>query len=188
MCRKAIYVCVHICAIQACQAVLSPWSSQSHWTLNSYLLPSNQDFCHTRSCLISTLCLEERNEEFWDIPKLTKIDWQFTLCVTVKNHLLKIAHFSKKFPTSSKMVFTGWALHWAESMLVFFMNKDRDLNTMHLCDQPASVKKLLRCQPQFYCLACSDWLRFPPRILLLLLCNWRAALWIELMILIPKRK
>lgn len=55
----AVKLCVCVCAVQACQAVLSPWSSQSHWTLNSYLLPSNQDFCHTRSCLISTSCLEE---------------------------------------------------------------------------------------------------------------------------------
>ena len=46
-CGKAVCVCVcvcvvvYVCAVRACQVILSPWSSQSHRTLNSYLLPSN---------------------------------------------------------------------------------------------------------------------------------------------------
>lgn len=61
-------VCVCVCAraVQACQAVLSPWSSQSHWTLNSYLLPSNKDWCHTSSCPISTRCLKEGGMRSWE--------------------------------------------------------------------------------------------------------------------------
>ncbi|GLD62032.1 netrin receptor UNC5A isoform X3 [Lates japonicus] len=64
-CEGHVFVQRYGCS-KACQAVLSPWSSQSHWTLNSYLLPSNTDLCHTTSRPISTRCLKEGGMRSWE--------------------------------------------------------------------------------------------------------------------------
>lgn len=140
----AVQLCVCVCVVHACQAVLSPWSSV---TSDSKLVPVAKQpglLSHQKLLDINVIPQGGSTEEFGDIPELTKIDWQFIPSVTVKNHLLKIAHFSKrkfeKCPTWLRVVVPPPPLHWEKSVLVSSINKDRDVNTLHPCDQPTTVK------------------------------------------------
>lgn len=87
-----------VCAVQSRFAWLS-----SHPGCHSHTGLQTRTCCQATRTLITPkaaryqhCALRRDDEEFGDISKLTEIDWQFIPSVTVKNHLLKIAHFSTR--------------------------------------------------------------------------------------------
>lgn len=132
---------------KTCQVVLSPWSSQSHQALCLYLLPSNRvaavagQYQHRSS--------SRKDRGVWRFTQADK-NWLaiHTQCSSEKSPSPYSPFLWETFYLTSPCT-----LHTAESTPICPINKDSNIRTVLPCDQPTTVKMLLRLQPQF------DWLQ-----------------------------